>query len=65
MLDVLNRSIDEPVRTGLTWEPSWRGLDSGLIRCWERGRELRKIQPALAERASSPWPKWFFEPLTG
>lgn len=50
MLDVLNRSIDEPVRTGLTWDQSWRGPDSGLIRCWERGRELSKLQPALAER---------------
>jgi len=50
MLDVLNRSIDEPIRTGLTWDQSWRGPDSGLIRCWERGRELSKLQPALSER---------------
>ena len=45
------RSIHEQCRAGLTWVQSWKDYDRGLILCWEKGRELRKIQPALADRA--------------
>lgn len=47
----LKRSIREPIREGLTWEETWRGPDSGLIWCWERGRQDRLQRPELAVRA--------------
>jgi len=37
----LYRSIEEPIRTGLTWEELWLDQDNGLIWCWERGRQYR------------------------
>lgn len=37
----LYRSIEEPIREGLTWQELWRGEDNGLIWCWERGRQYR------------------------
>ena len=37
----LRRSIDEPIREGLTWNELWKGPDEGLIWCWERGRQYR------------------------
>jgi hypothetical protein len=47
----LRRSIDLPIREGLTWEETWKGPDNGLIWCWERGRQDRLQQPDLAARA--------------
>jgi hypothetical protein len=49
--NVLSRAITEPIRTGLSWQQTWEGPDRGLIRCWERGREMRDEQPQLAEQA--------------
>lgn len=55
------RSQSEPLRTGLTWEQEWEGLDMGLIRCWERGREKQREVPELATAARNgqlvilPW----------
>jgi hypothetical protein len=43
------RSIEEPNRNGLTWEELWKGLDNGLIACWERGRVKAADSPDLAE----------------
>lgn len=48
----LRRSIDCPLRKGLSWEELWRGSDRGLIWCWERGRQNRILMPSLALRAS-------------
>ena len=45
------RSIDEPIREGLSWDERWRCPDNGLINCWEVGRELARRQPELAEKA--------------
>lgn len=48
----LHRSINQPIRDGLSWEEMWRGSDDGLIYCWERGRQKRLQRPDDAERAS-------------
>jgi hypothetical protein len=47
----LRRSIDCPIREGLSWDELWRGPDRGLICCWERGRQKRVEEPELAARA--------------
>jgi hypothetical protein len=47
----LYRSIDHPIREGLSWTETWRGPDRGLIFCWERGRQERLERPELAARA--------------
>ncbi len=47
----LYRSINTPIRAGLSWNERWRGPDNGLIFCWERGREERIERPDDAERA--------------
>lgn len=47
----LYRSIDQPIRKGLSWDDMWRGADRGLIYCWERGRQKREKEPNLAARA--------------
>ena len=49
----LQRSIDEPVRDGLTWEERWLGPDRGLIWNWELGRQIRDTEPELAARAAA------------
>ena len=46
------RACHEPKREGLSWDERWNGDDKGLITCWEVGRELRKKEPELAERAN-------------
>jgi hypothetical protein len=45
------RSINEPDRTGQSWDERWKGPDQGLITCWEVGRKLRESKPELAEKA--------------
>ena len=47
----LRRSINEPIRQGLSWDETWRGTDNGLIFCWERGRQERLERPEDAARA--------------
>lgn len=47
----LTRSKNELKRPGLTTTERWSGSDKGLIYCWERGREKREEEPALAQRA--------------
>ena len=41
----LYRSIQEPIREGLSWNELWRGPDNGLIWCWERGRQYQTEAP--------------------
>ena len=45
------RSVDQPIREGLSWTERWLGPDDGLIWCWERGRQERLEHPDLAARA--------------
>ncbi len=47
------RSIKEPNRNGLSWNERWEGVDSGLIACWENGREIREKEPKLAEQVKN------------
>jgi hypothetical protein len=47
----LRRSIDQPIREGLSWSERWRGPDNGLIWCWERGRQYRLEDPGRTARA--------------
>lgn len=47
----LHRSITEPIRAISNWEERWNAEDQGLIACWERGREKRLEDPALAAQA--------------
>lgn len=62
------RSISEPIRSGLDWDTLWRSEDQGLIACWERGREHRLVEPALAAKVTAghlpvlPWKGGFKEP---
>jgi hypothetical protein len=48
---LLFRSIQEPIRTGLSWNELWLGPDNGLICCWERGRQYRTESPEDATKA--------------
>lgn len=47
----IHRSIAEPVREDARWNDRWNAEDEGLVACWERGREKRLEDPALAARA--------------
>lgn len=45
------RSIAEPIRVHAKWDERWNSEDGGIIACWERGREKRLEDPALAAQA--------------
>lgn len=47
----IHRSIAEPIRENLKWDERWNSDDGGLIASWERGREMRHEDPALATKA--------------
>ena len=47
----IQRSIAEPIRPTDSWEARWKGVDDGLIACWERGREKAVEDPEFASRA--------------
>lgn len=47
----IQRSIQEPIREALDTQARWHGEDEGLIACWERGREMARERPGLAEEA--------------
>ncbi len=47
----IHRSIKEPTRKSMSWVARWKDKDRGLIACWERGREKRFEDPALASQA--------------
>ncbi len=57
----IERSINEPIREGLTWEEKWQGPDHGLIICWEVGRARSSVELDLAIQAQKgqliplPW----------
>lgn len=46
----LKRSVEQPIRE-LTTQERWSSNESGLIWCWERGRQKRTESPELAEAA--------------
>jgi len=46
----IQRSIDAPLRTGLTRRQLWEDTDQGLIKCWEVGRQRAARFPELAQR---------------
>lgn len=48
---LIQRSILEPIRSGLSTIELWKAEDQGLIACWERGREVSLEQLKIAERA--------------
>lgn len=48
----IHRSIAAPFREQANWEERWSAEDDGLIACWERGREKRIEDAALAAQAS-------------
>ncbi|TEA79812.1 hypothetical protein [Allopusillimonas ginsengisoli] len=47
----IHRSIEEPLRDGLTTNELWFSDDSGLIACWERGRKMATERPEVAADA--------------
>jgi len=57
----IHRSIADPIRKEAKWEERWNAEDDSLIACWERGREKRIEDPALATLATDgqlvvlPW----------
>jgi hypothetical protein len=57
----IQRSIEEPIRVGLTWLDLWQGTDVGLIAAWEAGRRFAAAEPQKAglalkgELISLPW----------
>ena len=50
MPDRICRSIDKPIRKGLSAEEAWKASDNGLIASWEAGRKLAVSDPELASR---------------
>lgn len=51
MENIIHRSIEVPIREGLSWHDLWRGTDNGLITCWESGRKLHSTRSELSKRA--------------
>lgn len=50
---LIQRSIQEPKREGLSWDERWKGDDRGLIASWEVGRSLRERKPELVRKAEN------------
>ena len=44
----IHRSIEQPIRAGLSWPELWEGADAGLIAAWEAGRHLAAAEPEKA-----------------
>ena len=57
----IDRSIEQPIRAGLSWPQLWQGVDEGLIAAWEAGRHFAVAEPEKALRAQQgelivlPW----------
>jgi hypothetical protein len=49
----ITRSINQPIREGLSWHELWDNHDNGLVACWENGRELSQKDPDKAQRAKN------------
>ena len=49
----IQRSINEPIRKGLTWDETWKKADKGIIVSWEIGRKLSLDEPDLAKKAKN------------
>lgn len=48
---IVSKSITEPIDIDHDWESRWGSLTAGIVTSWNRGRELVKQQPDLAEAA--------------
>ena len=48
MTTIIQRQIEEHLRTGLSQSETWEGADKGLIKCWEVGRTRAEKNPELA-----------------
>jgi len=46
----IHRSIDTPLRSGLTRDELWEAHDNGLIKCWEVGRLRAARFPDLVQQ---------------
>ena len=46
----VQRTIDSPLRSGLTRTQLWEAADKGLIKCWEIGRQRAARFPDLAQQ---------------
>jgi hypothetical protein len=46
----VQRTIDTPLRSGLTRTQLWEAADKGLIKCWEIGRQRAARFPDLAQK---------------
>ena len=53
MSNRIYRSLQEPIRENPSFDERWRGLDKGLITCWEVGRSKGLESPKLTERAKN------------
>jgi hypothetical protein len=47
----IKRSITAEIRDFVDMDHRWRSEDKGIIWCWERGRQMSKEDPELAEKA--------------
>ncbi len=47
------REISEPIRTELSHDELWRGVDHGLITCWEVGRRIRENNAGMRLQCES------------
>jgi hypothetical protein len=58
---IVSKSISEPINTAGDWDERWGSPAAGLVTSWNRGRELVREQPDLAEGARAgrliplPW----------
>ena len=46
----VQRTIDSPLRTGLSRTQLWEAADQGLIKCWEIGRQRATRFPEMAQQ---------------
>lgn len=51
--NIIQRSIEQPIRHDPTFDERWNGVDQGLITCWEVGRQKRESEPELAAKAEN------------
>lgn len=45
----LQLNITTALRPDSSWSETWEGVDKGLIKCWETGRELAATRPDLVQ----------------
>lgn len=48
---IITRSVNEPMREGLTVSQDFDGLDGGLICCWDQGRRMARLGHEFVKQA--------------